>query len=55
MVGVGIMDWLIWGTKNILECIMGRMNLSWVKPILTRLKAFEFMSKPGFPSSVVFI
>ena len=52
MAGVVTMDWLIWDTKNTLECTMERTNLLEEEHILMVLKAFGAMLKQGSPSSV---
>ena len=52
MAGAVIMDWLIWGIKNILEYTMERTNLLGEEAILMGLKASEVLLKQGSLSSV---
>ena len=52
MAGAVIMDWLIWGIKNILEYTMERTNLLGEEAILMGLKASGVLLKQGSQSSV---
>ena len=52
MAGAVIMDWLIWGIKNILEYTMERTNLLGEEAILMGLKVSGVLLKQGSLSSV---